>query len=84
VDLWVCEAREPAAHAQRSPQLQLSSVSEAAVSMCVLHVSEDRTWQVKEVSLLALPADSGLNVVTAVAAAAADPGAAPPVSEHSH
>jgi hypothetical protein len=43
------------------------------VAVCVLHESEDRTWQVKEVSLSALPADSGLNAVTA----AAHPGAAP-------
>jgi hypothetical protein len=35
----------------------------------------------KEVSL---SANYGLNVVTAVAAAAAHPGAAPPISVHSH
>jgi hypothetical protein len=52
------------------------------VAVCVLHVSEDRTWQVKEVSLSALPADSGLDIVTAAVAAAAHPGAAPPASEH--
>jgi hypothetical protein len=78
VDLW-----EPAAHAQQSPQLQLSSVSESVVAVCVLHESEDWTWQVKEVSLSALPADSGLNTVTVVVAVAAHPRAAPPTSEHS-
>jgi hypothetical protein len=79
VDLWEPKAREPAARAQQSPQLQLSSVSESAVAVCVLHKSEDRTWQVKEVSLSALPADFGLNAVTA----AAHLGAAPLASEHS-
>jgi hypothetical protein len=54
------------------------------VVACVLHESEDLTWQVKEVSLSALPADSGLNAVTAAVAAAAHPGAAPLVFEHSH
>jgi hypothetical protein len=53
------------------------------VAMCVLHESEDQTWQVKEVSLSALPADSGLNAVTAVVTTAAHPGVAPPASEHS-
>jgi hypothetical protein len=49
------------------------------VAVCVLHESEDQTWQVKEVSLSALPTDFGLNAVTAaVTAAAAHPGAAPP------
>jgi hypothetical protein len=66
--------RVPASLAQPSPKLQLSFVSKSAVSVCVLHVSEDRTWQAKEVTLSALPADPGLNVVTAVAA---HPGAAP-------
>jgi hypothetical protein len=47
------------------------------VAVCVLHESEDRTWQVKEVSLSALAADSGLNVVTAVVAAVAHPGLLP-------
>jgi hypothetical protein len=48
---------------------------------CVLHESEDRTWQVKEVTLYALPADPCLTVVTADAAA--HPGATPPDSVHS-
>jgi hypothetical protein len=47
------------------------------VAVCVLHESEDQTWQVKEVSLSALAADSGLSAVTTVVAAAAHPGAAP-------
>jgi hypothetical protein len=47
--------------------------------VCVLHVSEDRTWQANEVTLSALPVDPCLTVVTAAAAAIA----APPVSEHS-
>jgi hypothetical protein len=84
VDLWEPEAPEPAAHAQLSPQLQLSSVSESAVAVCVLHESEDQTWQVKEMSLSALAADSDLNIVTAAVAATAHPGAAPPASVHSH
>jgi hypothetical protein len=56
------------------------------MAMCVLHEFEDLTWQVKDVTLSAPPADPGLNVVTAAAAetAAAHPGAAPPISEHSH
>jgi hypothetical protein len=41
--------------------------------MCVLHVSEDQTWQANEVTLSALPADPSLNVV----AAAAHPRATP-------
>jgi hypothetical protein len=53
------------------------------VAMCVLHESEDQTWQVKEVSLSALAADSGLSTVTTVVAAAAHPGATPPTSVHS-
>jgi hypothetical protein len=52
------------------------------VAVSVLHESEDQTWQVKEVSLSALPTDSGMNAVAAVVAAAAHPGAAPPISEH--
>jgi hypothetical protein len=47
------------------------------VAVSVLHESEDQTWQVKEVSLSALPTDSGMNAVAAVVAAAAHPGAAP-------
>jgi hypothetical protein len=47
------------------------------VAMCVLHESKDQTWQVKEVSLSALAADSGLNNVTATVATATHPGAAP-------
>jgi hypothetical protein len=57
------------------------------MAMCVLHESEDLTWHMKDVTLSAPPADPGLNVVTAAAAtetAAAHPGAAPPISEHSH
>jgi hypothetical protein len=72
VDLWEPEAREPAGHTQLSPQLQLSSISESVVAVCVLHKFEDLTWQVKEVSLSALAADSSLNAVTA-----SHPGAAP-------
>jgi hypothetical protein len=74
----------PTSLSRLAPQLQLSSVTESAV--CVLHESEDRTWQVKEVTLSALPANPGLNAVAAAAAetAAAHPGAAPPASEHSH
>jgi hypothetical protein len=48
------------------------------VAVCVLHEFKDQTWQVKEVSLLALAANSDLNVVTATVAAAA-----PPASVHS-
>jgi hypothetical protein len=61
----------------------LSSVSESAVAVCVLHESRDHTGQVKEVSLSAQLADSGLSVVTTVVAAAAHPRAAPPASVHS-
>jgi hypothetical protein len=71
----------PAALAQQAPQLQLSSAAKSAVAECLLHESEDRTWQMKEVTLSALPADPCLIVVTA--AAAAHLGAAPPDSVHS-
>jgi hypothetical protein len=77
VDLWESVSRVPAALAQRSPQLQLSSVAESVVPVCVLHVYEDRTWQAKEVTLSALPAVPSLNPVAAVVAAAAHPEAAP-------
>jgi hypothetical protein len=53
------------------------------VAVCVLHESEDRTSQVKEVSLSALAADSGLNAVTTTVAATTHLGAAPPASVHS-
>jgi hypothetical protein len=49
------------------------------VAVCVLHESEDHTWQVKVVSLSAQSADSDLSVVTT----AAHPGAAPLASVHS-
>jgi hypothetical protein len=78
--------RVPAALAQQAPQLQLSYIAESAVAGCGLHESEDRTWQVKAVTLSALPADPCLTIVTAVAAAetaAAHPGAAPPDSVRS-
>jgi hypothetical protein len=77
MDLWEPEAHEPAAHAQLSPQRQLTYVSETALAVCVLHESEDQTWQVKKVSLSALAADSGLNAVTVVVASAAHPGLLP-------
>jgi hypothetical protein len=83
VDLWELEGRELAAHARLSPQRQLYSISESVVAVCVLYESEDQTVQVKELSLSALSADSGLNVVTADVAAAAHPGATPPASKHS-
>jgi hypothetical protein len=44
------------------------------VVVCVLHESENQTWQVKDVSLSALAADSSLNGVTVVVAAAAHLG----------
>jgi hypothetical protein len=54
------------------------------VAGCGLHESGDQTWQVKAVTLSALPAEPRLTVVTAVAetaaaetAAAAHPGVAP-------
>jgi hypothetical protein len=79
--------RVPAALAQQAPQLQLSYIAESAVAGCGLHESEDRTWQVKAVTLSALHADPCLTIVTAVAAAetaaAAHPGAAPPDSVRS-
>jgi hypothetical protein len=68
--------RVPTALAQQAPQLQLSSVAVSAVAGCGLHEFEDRTWQVKAVTLSALPADPCLTVV--MTAAAAHPGAAPP------
>jgi hypothetical protein len=77
------EAHEPTAHAPLSPQLFLSSVSKLVVAVCVLHESEDQTWQVKVVSRSAQSADSGLSVVTTVVATAHHLGAAPPASVHS-
>jgi hypothetical protein len=80
VDLWGSVGRvPPSALAQQAPQQQLSSIAESAVAGCVLHESEDQTWQVKEVILSALPTDPCLTVVTAAAetAAAAHPGASP-------
>jgi hypothetical protein len=76
----------PASLAQQAPQLQLPSVVESAVAGCVLHEFEDRIWQVKEVTLFALPADPCMTVVTAASAetaAASHPGAARPDSVHS-
>jgi hypothetical protein len=76
----------PAALAQQAPQVQLSSIAEPAVAGCVLHESEGQTWQVKEVTLSALPADPYLTVVATAAAetaAIAHPGAAPPDFVHS-
>jgi hypothetical protein len=73
----------PAAHALPATQLLLSSAAESPV--CVHHEFEDRNVEQRKVSLSALSADYGLNVVTAVVAAATatHPGAAPPASVHS-
>jgi hypothetical protein len=51
--------------------------------VCVLHESEDQTYQVKEVFLSALAGDSGLSAVTVAVAAAAHSGATPPAFVHS-
>jgi hypothetical protein len=87
VDIWGAVGRvPPTALAQQAPQLQLSSVAESAVAGCGLHESGDRTWQVKAVTLCALPADPCLTVVTAAAAETADashPRVAPSDSMHS-
>jgi hypothetical protein len=89
VDLWGSVGRVPAALSMLAPPRQLSFDEVSADAECDLLVSEVQTWPVREVTLSALLTGAlCLSDVAATAesaalsaAAAADPGAAPPNTE---